>query len=307
MRILLIVRDMLKVGKQNLLGHHYFVSEFAKYHEVIWWGPLRDGYDENRPITDVVSQYKPDIIFKYGFRMPFEIDMDKVTIPKLIYLVDYFPPKGNYRGCQPQYQEYMERSKYDLAFVPVSYMGKYVVECGACRESFLMPFSVNTKVFRKRLNFFKEYDVCARYTIRDDVYPLRAKLLDMLSTMNVSYKRNKTTVSQYVDDINYSRIVVTSNNIFGSLSRKYTEVMACGSFLLADKPEDLKEFGYIDGKHLVIYNGLNDLRKKILYYLEQEHEREWIANNGMEFVRKHYNNKVMVDKFTDLVCERWMK
>jgi spore maturation protein CgeB len=74
---------------------------------------------------------------------------------------------------------------------------------------------------------------------------------------------------------------------------KYTEAMACGTFVLADKPEDLDNFGYIDGKHLVIYNDLKDLKDKIRYYLEHEYEREEIAKNGMKFVRENFNNDVI--------------
>uniref|UniRef100_A0A6M3J2E4 Putative glycosyltransferase n=1 Tax=viral metagenome TaxID=1070528 RepID=A0A6M3J2E4_9ZZZZ len=304
MKILIVVRDMLKVGKHDLIGHYSFVKEFENHCDVVWWGPLHDGYDENRLITDVVKEHCPDVLFKYGFRMPFEIDIDKVKIPKMIYLVDYFPPKGLYKGVQPQYQEYMEKANFDVAFVPVSYMERYVVECGACKEAVVIPFSVNTNIFKK-LSVHKKYDVCARYILRDDVYPFRSQIKDILLKMNVASVHGKTSVDKYVTDINSSKIVVTSNNIFGSLSMKYTETMSCGSFLLADKPEDLKRFRYVDGEHLVIYRNLNDLKDKIYYYLKHGDERERIAKQGMDFVRENYSNYDMISLILFYAYIKW--
>ena len=112
-------------------------------------------------------------------------------------------------------------------------------------------------------------------------------------------------MDDYLVTLNASKIFITSNNIFGSLSMKYTECMSCGTFMLADKPEDLDEFGYKDGKHLVIYKDINDMKDKINYYLENEEEREEIAKKGMDFVRKNYSNKATVIRFTDYIQRRF--
>uniref|UniRef100_A0A6M3KJ62 Putative glycosyltransferase n=1 Tax=viral metagenome TaxID=1070528 RepID=A0A6M3KJ62_9ZZZZ len=304
MKILIVVRDMLKVGKQDLLSHHFFVSEFEKHHDVIWWGPLRDGYDESRPITDVVNEHKPDILFKYGFRMPFEIDMDKVKIPKTIYLVDYFPAFKNYAGCKQQYYEYLKKVQFDVVFVPVTYMVNYVYRTRITSHPVIMPFSVNTDYFKK-MDIKKTIDVSAMFIIRDDVYPNRRMVVEAISRMNIRSYLKKICMKDYLVTLNASRIFVTSNNIFGSLSMKYTECMSCGTFMLADKPEDLEEFGYKDGKHLVIYKDINDMKNKINYYLENEEEREKIAKKGMDFVRKNYSNKATVIRFTDYIKRRF--
>jgi spore maturation protein CgeB len=82
---------------------------------------------------------------------------------------------------------------------------------------------------------------------------------------------------------------------------RYTEVLACGGFLLADKPEDLEKLGYVDGKHLVIYKDLKDLENKIYYYLKHEKEREKIAKEGMKFVLQNHTTDIRVKEFTDIV------
>ena len=65
------------------------------------------------------------------------------------------------------------------------------------------------------------------------------------------------------------------------------EVLACRSFLLVDNQKDVKSL-FQDGKHLVIYRNIEDLREKVTYYLNQHKEREKIASQGYEeVVRKH--------------------
>ena len=295
MKILFLVRDMKEVIKktkqEDLINHIDRVSMFEKFHDVMWWGPFRNGYDERVPITKLVDKFKPDIIFKYGFRMPFEIDIDKVTIPKIIYLVDYFPQYLSYKGVQQKYTEYLTKVHFDAVIGPVTYIERYALQTKITDQAYTVPFGVNIDRFKK-FNINKKIDVAAMFVSRDDVYPNRMIIKTMIESLGLNILTGKKSVDKYVESINKTKIFVTSNNIFHSLSMKYTEVMSCGTFLLADRPEDLGLFGYKDGYHLVIYNGLDDLRDKIFYFLDHEKEREEIAVNGMNFVRKNFSNEM---------------
>ena len=101
--------------------------------------------------------------------------------------------------------------------------------------------------------------------------------------------------------INQSKIFVTGNNLYNSLNMKFTEVMSCGTLLLANKPEDLDDVGFKNGEHLVIYNSLKDLKNKIKYYLKNEKEREGIAQNGMKLVREKHSNEVRIQEITEII------
>lgn len=57
------------------------------------------------------------------------------------------------------------------------------------------------------------------------------------------------------------------------------EVPACRGFLITSDASNLREY-YEDGKEIVIFNNVNDLIKKIKYYLKHEVERETIAEAG---------------------------
>jgi len=85
------------------------------------------------------------------------------------------------------------------------------------------------------------------------------------------------------------------------MSMKYTEVMSCGTFLLADKPEGFDEQGFVDGKHLVLYSGMADLKEKVFYYLKHAEEREWIAETGMKFVHSRHTNYLRVKYLTYVI------
>ena len=82
---------------------------------------------------------------------------------------------------------------------------------------------------------------------------------------------------------------------------KFTEVLSCGTFLLANKPEDFDDVGLKDGEHLVIYNDFKDLKDKINYYLKHDNEREEIAKNGMNFVRKNHSNAKRIQEMTEII------
>jgi spore maturation protein CgeB len=111
----------------------------------------------------------------------------------------------------------------------------------------------------------------------------------------------------HVKIINQSKITITSNNLWNSLSMRYTEVLACKSFLLADKPEDFEKLGYIDGKHLVLYKGLIDLKDKIGYYLNHSNLREKIGKKGYEFVINNHTTDIRVKQLTDIINKELFK
>ena len=70
-------------------------------------------------------------------------------------------------------------------------------------------------------------------------------------------------------------------------SPKVYETLACQSFLLVDNQKDVRSL-FEDGRHLVIFNDIKDLREKIVYYLNNPEEREKIVKQGyQEVIQKH--------------------
>ncbi len=77
------------------------------------------------------------------------------------------------------------------------------------------------------------------------------------------------------------------------------EVPAAGGFLLTEYSVDLDKYFDI-GKEIVIFNGVDDLIKKINYYSINSFERNKIANAGYERVK---NEHTYEDRFTNILDE----
>jgi spore maturation protein CgeB len=70
-------------------------------------------------------------------------------------------------------------------------------------------------------------------------------------------------------------------------SPKVYEVLACKSFMICDNQKDVNAL-FEDGKHMVIFKDVADLREKIGYYLGCEEDRNRMANQGFnEVITKH--------------------
>ncbi len=81
-------------------------------------------------------------------------------------------------------------------------------------------------------------------------------------------------------------------------SSRLTLTLACGAFCLSNKTAGL-ETTFIDGEHLIYFEGHDDLKEKIGYWLnpEREAERRAIGRRGRELVLKEYTYDVIA---------RWM-
>ena len=125
----------------------------------------------------------------------------------------------------------------------------------------------------------------------------------MIKSMKIPIIEKRVIHKRLINCINKCKITITSNNIYKSLSMRYTETLACGGFLLADRPTDLDLVGLKNGKHLVIYDDINDLKDKIRFYLDNDKERQKIEQQGMEFVRKNHSCKKRVSQMLNHINE----
>ena len=300
MKILLLSDN--QINRYNWT-HQLFRNEISRHHSTLYYGPGYINYSPEKLVPEVVKELGPfDLILTYGLKYSEKfIGLGEITnIPKAHIAVDYFPVGGG-SGTYERNHKLFTRDKYDLYFGVVGDIVRNLEKNGVCKKAFLLPFSIDINIY-KNLNLKKYFDVFASFTTRNDIYPNREKIHSLLRSMRpiTSYIK-RVEHENYINKINRSRICITSNNKFRSLSIKYYETMACGSFLLADKPEDFDELGYVDGRHLVLYNDLNDLKDKIYFYLKNGKTREKIALQGMDFVRTFHNNEIRVNEFTNII------
>jgi hypothetical protein len=300
MKILILSRYQMK--KRNW-GRELFKRDISKYHDVTFYGPGYikgiDSHQQNIPILPIIGDH--DIIFSFVFSYASQFtDYDKITTPKIHWEVDYVIPYKTSEGSLHVQNPFYYYAKYDLIFAPVKKMVTYMKDNNIAKKIEWLPFSVCINNY-KNLNLEKTIDVMSSYTIKDYLYPDRKNIQKFLNNLSYRIFTENVTHQDYIQKINQSKIFVTKNNVYNFLSMKYTEILSCGTLLLADRPDDLEDIGLKDGEHLIIYNSLNDLKDKIDYFLKYEKEREEIAKNGMDFVRKNHNNDIRIKEMTEII------
>jgi len=300
------------ITKRNW-GHQLFRNEFANQHNVIYYGRKFKDYDPLlSDVRNILStrckKKKIDVIMTYGPTCKEYKGLGEVkNIIKVHFLLDYNEPiKPEHAIFEKNIQTHNNRiinHGYDMVFTfttkALDTLRKSKIIDPKMTEFF--PFSVDTNRYKK-MNLKKIHDVMAVYTVKPLYYPHRGTIRKILSKMDIKVDTRKITNMNLIKGINQAKIIVTNNNYYGSLSMRYTETLACGGFLLADKPADT--IGLKHKEHLVFYDGMNDFQKKVRYYLSHDKERNEIANNGMQYVRKYHSCKVRVRQITDFIKER---
>ena len=280
-------------------GHQLFRDEIARQMDATFYGPGYDDYDPEKTIPDLVKEKGTNLVMTYGLKysLPFK-DLGDVKLPKVHVVVDYHPWR------EKQQDDFLKRNKYDLIFSRTSYAVR-ILEKKGFEKVYVLPFSVDTEIFKGN-GVEKSYEVSAILSepVKKDLYPYRARVKRLIEMLNVgTFFTGNVYFDEYVEAINRTKIAVASVSEFRWLPMRYTEIMSCGTFLLANWVEDLSLLGVNNEEHLVLYNGLSDLEKKIKYFLKNEEEREEIAKQGMNLVRKYHGNKQRVKTFINIIKE----
>jgi len=299
MKILLVAWNRLGRRKKGNWNHELFRRELARQHNVIFFGVGYKGYDRNLTVPDALEKY-PDVdvvLTHYEYR-------DKALAPGLEDVKNILKVHimgGDYdERAFKSYDAHFHKVNYDIIFSRYSLQTRTLKERNIGGKHFLLPWSVDINKYYK-YGIEKTIDVMTSSQTNRS-HPNRYKLRKIVAKMDVNSFQYKILFEKYIQKINESKIFATCNVKEGELTGKYTEVMSCGTFLLTTRPGDLERCGYRDGEHLVLYkDDFSDLEDKIKYFLKYENEREEIAKNGMELVRKNHNHGTRVKEFVEMV------
>ena len=123
-------------------------------------------------------------------------------------------------------------------------------------------------------------DSLDKYGIKKDIFVIGD---DMVNTIN-SYKIH----------LNY--------NISDDINYRTFETCGCKTMLLTNYTPGLEKLFDI-GKEIVIYENLEDLDRKVKYYLENDSERDEIADAGYKRVKKNHTYFERSKKLVDIINE----
>ena len=130
--------------------------------------------------------------------------------------------------------------------------------------------------------------------------PHRVDLLNMLKQkFDVYYER--CFFERMAEVFSQSKIVF-NNSVKDDLNMRVFEAMASGSMLLTDESRGSGLTGlFEDRKHLVIYRNEDELFELVDYYMENDKERENIAEAGMKEVVAKHTYEHRVEEMMDII------
>lgn len=175
-----------------------------------------------------------------------------------------------------------------------------------------LPHFANTKIFRD-YGLKKEIDWLLMGKVSSH-YPLRKKILEKMKersgfvyhehpgygSLSDEKKESALYGKRYAREINRAKMFLTCGLKYKYPVRKYYEVLACKTLLLAPKSKELKDLGFIPGTHYVSINEKNFL-KKAEYYLEHKEERVKIAKQGYEFIHRRHSLEVRAAEMVRMI------
>lgn len=161
-----------------------------------------------------------------------------------------------------------------------------------------LPHAVEPLAYPKQEKFTKSHDVCFIGHVNS---PNREQALDRLFSAFPNFDYGQALFEKAAERIGNSKI---GFNIAmkDDLNMRCFETMATGTMLLTDRISHIEEL-FEDKKHLVLYDGLDDMVEKAKYYLAHDDEREAIAQAGYEEVMAKHT----IQHRVDVILNEFMK
>ena len=153
-----------------------------------------------------------------------------------------------------------------------------------------LPHAFEPQAYPKGEILTKKYDVCFVGHVNSKN---REDALDKLFSNFPNFYYGQQLFDEAARKFSESKIVFNIA-MKDDINMRCFEVLGSGSFLLTDRISYIDEL-FEDGKHLVLYDNLDDMIEKAKYYLEHDDEREKIAQAGYEHVMKNHAIQSRVD------------
>lgn len=187
-------------------------------------------------------------------------------------------------------------------------------------ESIRLPFVASEKDFYPR-NVEKIYDLGFSGThnlftpagkVKGETRDIRDRAYEKIVQQNYNlYWNNHTSpskrtssIEEYATKINQSKIWFATTGPTKDISPRYFEVMLSKTLLCCNKMEYEYEEMFIDGQNCIMYdNNLNNLTKKIDYYLNNETKRNEIISNAYDLAINNYTWMSMAKKLVSKILE----
>lgn len=224
-----------------------------------------------------------------------ETDMCDVSLVGKLYHSDYAyllrPLDGYCRGYLEGVVE-AQRNVYGGCFIGDCLSDSFIERINA---SYLSATNGEFKILREEL----EYAVGTEITGRERYMALallQNRCNVSLFSSDKDERLQKVVQPGYVDYYTQMPQVFKKSRINLNISLKLIQsgvplrvfdVLASGGFLMTNFQPEIVEM-FVPGEELVVYENMQDLVEKSIWYLEHDEERKRIASNGYEKVKNTY-------------------
>lgn len=251
--------------------------------------------------------FNPDFILHYDFvynhsYAPKVLGLNRVNIPKGVYYFDLQVQRDERR-------RFIQENGMDLVFCTSRDLFQREYQ-GLQKKFRWLPFSIDPSIF-KDWKLDKTIDFLLMGNMWKGWYPFRERVLEVMRGekgfiyhghpwKSGAEKNSKYIGEKYAQEINKAKIFFTCGTRYGYPVKKFFEVPACNTLLIARGNNDLEALGFIDGENYV-KSTEEDFYDFAMYFLHNKKERERIALNGYNLVHSRHTNQVRVKEFLDMV------
>lgn len=137
-------------------------------------------------------------------------------------------------------------------------------------------------------------------------YAGRKALLDSLAACEPLQLLRTEPGADYRHMLNRIRYFVSADVGLGEYMAKNFEAMACGCVLLAWRQgEEEQAIGLEDGKHLLLYTSLDELREHLLRLRGEPELAAALAAAGKHFAEAHLSHARLAERLAGILGEPW--
>lgn len=264
-----------------------------------------ENHIKNKNLLSRIDQFKPELLIISGgissiFPATIKKIKNKYRVPILLFSgVD--PLIGSSRSEI----QMLKNKAIDMVVVNDGGFGQHWKKMGAKKVIVLPISSVDPKLHMKyklSKNELKEYscDVCFVGTLtkqRQDTLKLLTNF-DLkiwgeipsnigIEPQLVPYYQGKAHGKKMIKIFNAAKIVLNfQHEMKSGGNMRMFEASGAGAFQITNK---LGEGWFRDGKEIVLYRNISDLKSKISYYLQHENERKIIADAAYNLSHEKYS------------------
>jgi len=269
---------------------------------------IKQGLMNNSRVELVSFEESKDFIFLFYTTLKHNPKMGEMFNPNELVFIDYHdrPDVVFPVDCLAYFKRSWVEPVNHAVKAPVSRPSNFYPLTFAIMDEFI-------------INENLERDVVLSCMIRPHVrHPNRPKVLNFIKEMNIQGKTqtgelnqgtmkrfNDSDMKEYFRLLKRSRMVVTCNPNRWEGDHRTWEAFANGALVFVDKMYTPMTHPLIDGKHCIFYevsnSGLEELREKILYYLDHTAQAEAIAKKGFDFTMKYHRASNRIDEILERI------